>query len=222
MIPPEAVEFSSLFMAQASKNCIWSEVDGVKVLRMFSKQGFAVNVALTIVMDSDQPIPTSQIEKVLKERYPTYAIRNVLNRMQDAPGVFPFSHGTWGCIRHIGLTDAEMKSVKIYIRDALRNIERDQFHGAEIYEYISQFDPVLRKKLTEFSVSGLVRHLSSAVYLGRSMFSKTGNKDRLQIHDLVVQSLEEHEFPLKLKKSEKVSKSIDMWMKLFRFKRKNL
>ena len=114
-------------------------------------------------------------------------------------GVFPFSHGTWGCIRHIGLTDAEMKSVKIYIRDALRNIERDQFHGAEIYEYISLFDPVLRNKLTEFSVSGLVRHLSSAVYLGRSMFSKTGNKDRLQIHDLVVQSLEEHEFPLKAK-----------------------
>ena len=205
VLPANASEFSSILTERALKHCIWQESDGAKVLRIFSNQSSAVNVALSIILDSEFPVSNSQIEKLLQEKYPTYELRNVINRLQDAPGIFPFSHGTWGSINHIGLTDAEMQSFKIYIRDFLRQIERDQFHGAEVYNYISQFDPILRKKLTDFNVSGLIRHFGSAVYLGRNMFSKTGsNTERLQLHDLVVKALRESECPLKTKDIRKI------------------
>lgn len=189
-VPLEAKELTKDIVFHLLRNSVVKKIDQEPVLLIYSERRSATTVAYKIIDDAKKPINTEQIQTIIKDEFPDYGIRNVINSFATLKGIFPFRHGVWGSVKHLPFDEDEIKVLKIFLDRFSEELEAKQFHARDFLKFVEAQSPSIALKTDEFQISGFIRNFSALNYLGRNMFSdKDSDLRRVFIHDIVVEVL---------------------------------
>ena len=184
------------------KKCfLYEKINGDKTIRLGPRERSAAIIAAKVIVNSDQAVTTRKLLSILKNKGKSEGeIRGMLNRFTDINfGVYPFSHGSWGVIKHIGLPNDELKRVAKICLDFILASSSEQFHTRELFSLVPK--EYKFSKLNEFTISAILREYSNLTYLGRNVFVKPGSSSskRQLINNVIVTILEEYQRPMHIK-----------------------
>ena len=190
-------EFIRPLVMSCLQHSILDLENGEEVLKVYSDRRSGMAVAKSIINASQVPLSNDEIRQKLSDEFPEMDPRNILNRLAELPGVFPFSHGTWGTIRMLDVTDEQINSINDAVRLLFKNSQKEQIHSIEVLKNLTDLGLTSLKNLDEFTLSGILRYGDVGRYLGRNVFATNEeSQSRINIHDIVVSSLRKERRPL--------------------------
>lgn len=198
IVPAEIREFNSLFLHMTLRDASIRNDGGLEYLELFADKNTPNSVLRLIFKNSAVPVTNAELDEILLLNYPNLNIRTVRGLLPNIDGIFPFSHGSWGSLEMLGLTDQEFAEIKSLTLQFIADFDVEQFHSFKVLDFIKEREPNLAEKINEWGLSGLIRHFGICKYLGRNLF--TTNEDdnkRVYIKELVVDVLSNYQRPMK-------------------------
>lgn len=198
ILPLEISEFASLLQHIALSSSKITKDGDTEILEIYSTRNTYRPFLRSIFKNLTAPITNSELDEIIQTNYPTKNVRSIRGALNTADNIFPFSHGSWGTIDMLDLTDQEMSFIKKLIKDFIDDLDVDQFHTSKLLDYIKKRDAHISKKIDHWQLSAIGRYYSLSKYLGRNVFTKNENENkRVFIKDLVFDIISNHKRPMK-------------------------
>lgn len=164
LVPADALEFSNILWKKASKHCIFTENDGVRILQM---HGRGAETAVFAVLD-ESPIPLhySEIANLVFKRLNKSIDQRRAHQAASDIGIC-FGRGTYGLPKHLSIEEEELdslgKSAESLIFDS--DVER-QWHCNELLELLPNIPPTVDTYQLDFALKkrGNLRNLRRMVW----------------------------------------------------------
>jgi len=213
-LPNEFSDFKKSIMQTFLSSCIFEQNNqGEEVLVKFSKRKSAGSAALSVMLDSLCEMTGNEFADAVQLKYPgLYEARNILNQA-FYNRIYPFSHGTFGMIRHLPFNAEELEELIDEIQVEINKKNNSEYHSREILPYLS---PYFSQRLNDFKLTAIIRDNELDNYLGRNVFGPP-NTSRTKIFDVIVDILRQegrkmHASEILLKVNE--IRSVDMKMQI--------
>ena len=189
-----------LLLDEQLKNSILRQDDsaGVVFVRVIKKSKIEQGKEFLIekIDQSEEPIPTNQLQLILDEAKIDVNFRSVFYAFSNSDEVFPTMHGKYGTFRHLVFNNAEKDLI---LKEATARCGQDtdiQVHSREIRDSLA-LD--LNGEITEFTVTAILRKYGNFTYLGRNVFAAANSQleKRVFLHDMMVKVLRDFDRPLR-------------------------
>ena len=204
-LPENGREFSDLLWSLCSVNCQFAENELGETIFIGSGRGADVRVH-ALLESSDRPLHYSQIWERLNEiEENDFDIRRIHNAAAEI-GLL-FGRGTYGVEKHIPFDEQTLRDISGQIESFIEATKEDrQWHCQEFIELIQLDREIDPEPLNKYILDIALKKYSRLTNLGRMSWrcsSETNrNKDRVEIHDLIVDVLEASGKPLETREIE--------------------
>jgi len=191
-----AKELSGLMLDELFPNFNFSMIDGE--LCLVSLGNSLTSHLKSIVETLETPLHYSEIAELYKEKFGVNVpVRNIHARLNYAK--FPlFDRGVYGSMKHLDLTDTEVKFVKKTAEEFILENKGKQWHSHEILKNI-KFKDLIFQQINKYDLNIILLDSEEVSYLGKMIWSAdiiNNEADRIHIKETVLKVLQDSGCPL--------------------------
>ncbi|MEL6498417.1 MAG: DNA-directed RNA polymerase subunit alpha C-terminal domain-containing protein [Planctomycetota bacterium] len=168
--------------------------------RVLSRTTSAVDLCMSVLHDSDQPLHYHEIKKRIEDDI-GHAIE--VRRVHAALSreFLLYGRGTFGLLKHLSIGNVEASQLIVEVREILRaGSPGRQWHSQELLETLRETGILVGDSLTPYELSIVLREQEGIEYLGRQVWmlaeDDAASSGRRMIADLVEEAIRSAGGPL--------------------------